>query len=300
MDRIEKAKDGDVLLSSTGKRQLAFEKTAQAEDFQKLSVRRVLCSPLRRALLTALAAYPDHKILVEPRLREVNCTKGLSIRGLKAWLKKEQPDRFGDVDFSRLPYGAWWGGEEEGAVEDRFQDFLKDLSGSTGATALVGHSLSFQTMRGRRPFPKLWGSSNGWPNNFKPYYSNIRQVAGKFHLVAVATRSAKFVLVRHAHSSAQAARRAKKKLLKGKARRALKSVKLKGFHPSAKLKYTGKVATAGYITKRCKKCNGKTVAQCVGKEFEHFNGTTRKYGISDLKYDLEAARLKIVGARLGA
>jgi len=300
MDRSAKAKDGDVLLSSTGKSQLAFENTAQAEDFQKLSVRKVLCSPLRRTLLTALAAFPDHKIVVDPRLREVSCPKGLSMRALKAWLKKEQPDRFEDVDFSRLPYGVWWGVEEEEAVEDRFQDILEDLSGSTSTTALVGHSLAFHTMRGRRPFPKLWGSPNGWPNNFKPYYAKIRRVAGKLHLVAVARSSAKLVLVRHAHSSAQASRRAKKKLLKGKAARTLKGVKLKGFSPSGKLKYTGKEATSDYINKRCKKCNGKTVAQCVGKEFEHFNGTTKKYGISDLKYDLGAARLKVVGAKFGS
>lgn len=184
----------------------------------------------------------------------------------------------------------------------RFQDILEDLSGSTSATALVGHSLAFQTMRGRRPFPKLWGSPNGWPKNFKPYYAKVRKVAGKLHLVAVAPSSAKLVLVRHAHSSAQASRRARKKLLrtgrkllrkKGKAAKSLKRVKLNGFSPSAKLKYTGKEASSDYITKRCKKCSGKTVAQCLGKEFEHKNGTAKKYGISDLKYDLEAGRLKV-------
>lgn len=222
-----KVKDGDVLLSSTGKRQLAFKLTAKPADFQKLSVRKVLCSPLRRALLTALATYPDHRIIVDPRLREVNARKGMTIRRLKAWLKKAQPDRADDVDFSRLSAGLWWGSEEADDAEGRLQSFLKDVSRAcarTRAVALVSHSVAFQTMGGLqgRPFPKLWGTRRGWPKNFKPYFANVRPSAGKLRLVAVAPRSARLVLVRHAHSAKQAARTAKKKLLKMKAVEALR------------------------------------------------------------------------------
>merc|ERR1712070_834265 len=38
---------------------------------------------------------------------------------------------------------------------------------------------------------------------------------------------------------------------------------------SARVKYTGKSASADYITKRCKLCSGKTVGQILGKEFKH-------------------------------
>jgi len=66
---------------------------------------------------------------------------------------------------------------------------------------------------------------------------------------------------------------------------------------SAKLKY---VEQAGevleYITKRCKKCSGKTVGECLGLPFQDSKGNDRKYGASDLKYDIAAGRLKVIRA----
>jgi len=70
----------------------------------------------------------------------------------------------------------------------------------------------------------------------------------------------------------------------------------KNFPPAAKLKFSAKEATADYITKRCKKCHGRTVEQVVGMPFQDASGTTRKYGMSDLKYDVGANRLKMFGA----
>lgn len=220
-------KDGDVLLSKTGRRQLAFELTAQPDDFQMSSVRKVFCSPLRRALVTALAAYPDHRIIVDPRLREVNACTGMTLKSLRAWLKSAQPERVEDVDFSRLSAGVWWGSEETHDAECRVQRFLKDVSSAhakrrTGLVAVVSHSVAMHTMAGcpLKPFPKLWGARRGWPKNFKPYFANVRRSAGKPRLVAVAPRSARLVVVRHAHSSKQAARTKKKKLLKRLKRKA--------------------------------------------------------------------------------
>jgi len=218
-----KKMDGDVPLSSTGKRQLAFELTAQPESFKADSVKKVFCSPLRRALLTALAAYPNHKITVDPRLREVEASGGLDVKTLRLWLQEVQPDRVKDVDFSRLPSGVWWGREQPHDIHSRFQSFLADvhkLPLRTGFIAIVGHSIAMQNMAGfraeteKRPFPKAWGRRRGWPMNFKPYFANINASGSGLHLAAHAPKSARLILVRHAHSAMQAARRARKRLLK--------------------------------------------------------------------------------------
>lgn len=223
-----KKMDGDVLLSSIGNRQLAFELTREPADFQPHAVRKVFCSPLRRALLTALAAYPNHKITLDPRLREVEAHAGLDGKRLKEWLKEVQPDRVKDVDFSRLSSGAWWGSEQPDETAARLQSFLKDVkksSAQTGLVALVGHSIALQTMAGlnnggfqgnseSRPFPRAWGARRGWPKNFKPYFANVKPSGANLHVAAVAPKSARLVLVRHAHSTMQAARTAKKMKMK--------------------------------------------------------------------------------------
>lgn len=226
--------DGDVLLSSTGERQLAFELTAQPCDFQSPTVQKVFCSPLRRALLTALAAYPTHRILVEPRLQEIRSSSGLTLRKLRAWLKKEYPDRVKDVDFSKMPTGKWWGNETQEDAEDRLQSLLLDVrrkQAKFGLIALVGHSVAFQTMAGfpGSPFPKLWGTRRGWPKNFKPYFAKVKRSAdtGKLRLFAVSLKSAEFVLVRHAHSAKQAARTAERKRLKKSMKQSMKAMKFK-------------------------------------------------------------------------
>jgi hypothetical protein len=78
-----------------------------------------------------------------------------------------------------------------------------------------------------------------------------------------------------------------------------KTAKAVGFNLGAKLKYTGKEAKEDYITKRCKKCDGKTIGEVLGTKFAH-KDATKKYGIADLKYDLAGERLKMLGAKLGA
>lgn len=66
---------------------------------------------------------------------------------------------------------------------------------------------------------------------------------------------------------------------------------------SAKLKFVAKAdAKSEYITKRCKKCHGKTVGQCLGMLYQGDDGDERKYGVSDLKYDIGTGRLKVVRA----
>jgi len=52
-------------------------------------------------------------------------------------------------------------------------------------------------------------------------------------------------------------------------------------------------SAAPYILKRCKNADGKTVGQCLGMLYQDTHGASRKYGVSDLKYDLAAGRFKI-------
>jgi hypothetical protein len=64
---------------------------------------------------------------------------------------------------------------------------------------------------------------------------------------------------------------------------------------SAKLQSVGKAGEAlEYIEKRCKRCSGRVVEECLGMPYRDASGNERTYGVSDLKYDIAAGRLKIV------
>merc|ERR1712232_728362 len=67
---------------------------------------------------------------------------------------------------------------------------------------------------------------------------------------------------------------------------------------SANLKYVADCQSEAlaYITQRAKKCSGHTVKQCLGMPFKDAKGNERKYGVSDLKYDIAAGRLKLLRA----
>lgn len=69
------------------------------------------------------------------------------------------------------------------------------------------------------------------------------------------------------------------------------------FPPTAVLQYTKKVSKSEYITKRCKRCNNRTVQQCLGVSFVDGNGAERKYGLTDLRYDIEGGRLQIIKSK---
>ena len=75
----------DAPLSLTGERQVSFKLKTKEADLTALPPDVVVSSPLRRALLTAFAAYPEKKIRVDPRLREMCGTDGM---------KKEELERF--------------------------------------------------------------------------------------------------------------------------------------------------------------------------------------------------------------
>jgi len=210
--------DADVSISATGERQLTFKLTTQSSHFDRLPVQHVLCSPMRRALRTALAAYPKQCIVVEPRLRELGATGGMLREELRAFVAEIWPQGAGNVDLGRVPCEMpWWGPETRENVRQRLQAVLEEVRGHNMAgrvVALVGHSLAMQCMVGYpvKPFPASWGTPRGWPNNFKPYFAALAcsSESSDIRVVAAPIETATLVLLRHAHSEAQAARRAEK------------------------------------------------------------------------------------------
>jgi len=214
-----KHRDADVLLSETGQRQIKFKLTTKPADFEKLQVQVVLCSPMRRALQTAIAAYPKHSIVVDTRLREVEATSGMLREELRMFLARHGPDVVERVDLTRVSLEApWWGPETPETLQNRLQSLLKAVRHFIRAgqlVALVGHSVALQRMVGfpLKPFPQAWGAPRGWPKNFRPYFGCIegnRSTGLRIGCSPIST--ATLVLVRHAHSDAQAARSAQKKL----------------------------------------------------------------------------------------
>eukprot|EP00747_Dinoflagellata_sp_TGD_P032485 gnl/TRDRNA2_/TRDRNA2_136029_c0_seq2.p1 gnl/TRDRNA2_/TRDRNA2_136029_c0~~gnl/TRDRNA2_/TRDRNA2_136029_c0_seq2.p1 ORF type:complete len:242 (-),score=40.02 gnl/TRDRNA2_/TRDRNA2_136029_c0_seq2:253-978(-) len=217
--------DDDVPLSETGERQIAFKLTTKPKDFLACPVQRVYCSPMRRAIRTCLAAYPDYRVIIDPRLKEVSCTGGMNVHELTAFVAREQPSRSQGVEVARMPAKAWWGLEDDDDVRHRIQEIFEEIheacsKGEIQRAALVCHSVLIRAMAGLPTvtFPKAWGSPRGWPKNFKPYFTRLERAAdGDLRVIAAAPGEATVVLLRHAHSAAQAARTADKKEKKRKA-----------------------------------------------------------------------------------
>ncbi len=66
-----------------------------------------------------------------------------------------------------------------------------------------------------KPVPKSFGSVRSFPQNFRPYYANITGSTPEYLTAAPAEpEQATLVLLRHAHSRAQAAETLRKKITK--------------------------------------------------------------------------------------
>ena len=215
----------DSPLSAKGEKQLNFKLSTKPKHFQEAAPQKVICSPLKRTVLTALAAYPEHDIVVDPNLREIGCQTGLLKFELKSFIAGSSPDRKASVDISRVPEGPWWTSTESTEeVDKRLQKILKEVQLLTGkknsrAVALVAHYSVFRTMVGDlRPFPHEWGCARGWPRNFKPYVGKvIKDLESKRRSRVVPQSVAvgpQVILLRHAHSRAQEANTLMKKLMK--------------------------------------------------------------------------------------
>ena len=210
LDTAETLHGGDCLLSATGEKQLRFVLKTKVADLQNLIPKFVYCSPLQRALRTALVAYPFHNIIVDPRLREIGTYVGMERQGICAFIDETAPQRTAKVDTTRVPEAAWWGDENEKMAHTRVQRVLREIYKKTSkgkVCAIVAHGGVFKTMIGKpKPFPKLWGNPRGFPKNFRPYYGTIDGATpGYLKLVPATVDAASVVLLRHAHSRAQTA-----------------------------------------------------------------------------------------------
>jgi len=65
---------------------------------------------------------------------------------------------------------------------------------------------------------------------------------------------------------------------------------------SAKLKYVAQGDAIDYIKMGCKRCDGETVGQFLGMLYKDASNNERMCGVSDLKYDVVVACLKVVRA----
>ena len=222
LDEAEAVHGGDSALSATGERQLRFHLRTKPADFQVVAPHVVYCSPLQRALRTALAAYPERRIVVDPRLREIDTRAGMQAEQLRSFVATAAPQRKAKIDTAKVPEAVWWGDEDQDAATKRVQRFLKEICKTTSkgkVVALVSHSLLFKTMIGElKPFPKTWGSARGFPRNMKLYYGTVDDTAPeKLKVAPSAADSATLLLLRHAHSRAQAGLTLRKKIDKFKA-----------------------------------------------------------------------------------
>ena len=209
-DATEAEHGGDCMLSITGKKQLRFSLSTKPPDLQRVAPHIVYSSPLQRALRTAFVAYGDRPIVVDPRLREIDTHNGMPSTELCAFIAHAAPQRTAKVNTTKVPDTAWWGKEDEKKTHARVQGVLRDIYKQTSKgknVALVAHAGILKAMIGTlKPFPKTWGTPRGFPKNFKPYYGAIEGATPELLKVVPATsETASVVLLRHAHSRAQAA-----------------------------------------------------------------------------------------------
>ena len=219
--KLSDAHGGDALPSPTGMKQLEFKLRTKEEAFGYMTPDIVYSSPLKRSLLTAGAVYPEKKIVVDARLREMNTRCGLTREELQVYV---DTDIKADVDLSRLPQkGAWWSVREEEStecVQKRVQAMLTEIKRQVAKNkkiAIVSHHFVIKEMaKMRGVFPKQWGNARRFPVNFIPYYGVLAEGMsrkGAFLKVAPAKKeAASIVMVRHVHSKAQAANTLRNKL----------------------------------------------------------------------------------------
>ena len=211
---------GDAPLSATGEKQIQFKLRTKAADFLSVLPDVVYSSPLRRALRTAVVAYPTTPIKVDPRLREINACAGMTKTQMESFVVTTSQTWKAKVDLSRVPADKpWWNtSSSEENPAGRVERVLKDVHKYTlkaKKVAIVAHGGVIRSMIGKmRPFPKEWGNPRGFPKNFKPYYAAFCPTSSAFKVIPAAKEDAVLILVRHAHSRAQAATTLAKKIQK--------------------------------------------------------------------------------------
>ena len=95
---------------------MRFRLKTKPVDLQCLNPQVVYCSPLQRALRTALVAYPDRRVVVDPRLREIGTRDGMLSSELCAFIAAVAPERKANINTTKVRDTAWWGEEDEKMV----------------------------------------------------------------------------------------------------------------------------------------------------------------------------------------
>ena len=218
----------DCELSECGIRQTTFKLTRKACDIASIGGKRIetlFCSPLKRAIRTALAFPHTTKIILIPGLAEVRTSSGMNYLQMVAWLTKESID-ISKFDLTILQQEQHWTAAKETkqSAEQRISKALQEIRNlsSTNAIGIVSHKNTINMCLGRHtypfkerkeinpPLPHGWGCRQGFPANFKP----LRVRFGKRHLVPALTNG-NIVIIRHAHSQNNEKRRKRRKTLKG-------------------------------------------------------------------------------------
>jgi len=233
--REEDLVHGDCDLSETGEKQIRFALKTKAAELQQVVPHLVICSPLKRALRSAMAAYPHSKIKVDVNLREHDCKAGMLGEDMKLFLDTVWPNRTPKIDLASVSKTKpWWSAEpeSEAAFEQRVQKALSEIqkAAAKGKIVVVAHGVLFRKMCETKPFPSEWGTLRIFPSNFKPYPAKIIEdcervndqeqpqagkLQGKSAILKVCpakVEEATVVLLRHAHSRAQEANGLKRRI----------------------------------------------------------------------------------------
>jgi broad specificity phosphatase PhoE len=216
----------DCELSERGIRQTTFKLTQKARDIASIGGKRIetlFCSPLKRAVRTALAFPHATKIILIPGLAEVRTSTGMNYMQMVEWLTKESID-ISKFDFTILQEQQQWEASKETKqiAEQRIYKALQIIKkmSKTNAIGIVSHKNTINMCLGRHtypfkkrkeinpPLPHGWGSRQGFPANFKPLRVCFRK--GNKHLVPALTNG-NIMLIRHAHSQNNEKRRKKKR-----------------------------------------------------------------------------------------
>jgi len=71
------------------------------------------------------------------------------------------------------------------------------------------------------------------------------------------------------------------------------------FPVDAKVKRIPTKSKSAYLDKRCDRCEGKTVQDCLKLQYTKANGEKANYTLADLRYDVGAKRLSVTGGTPG-
>jgi hypothetical protein len=211
----ETNEETDCLLSNCGNLQIQFKKTTKASDLiikddegNACQAAYVFTSPLKRTLLTAFAIVksmqPIAQIIVLPGLTEVATARGMSKDEVIAFCNQ---NGISDIDTTKMPDGEWFNANES---EEEARSRITAVSHKNTIGMALGRKTYPFKKKGETnaPLPDGWGSAQGFPMNFKPYRVSMDGGgSGREKSILAPCPNGTFIVIRHAHSVANAAKR---------------------------------------------------------------------------------------------